>query len=293
MHQPAVHADADHAPLALRDGDEIDRVVARDLREYNAVDRGDLIRVRAQYRIERRPHHHRRDQVAGAGRIVVERAEDIGGAELEPDLLAQLPQRRRGGGLALVDAPARQRVLALVLAQAAGALGQHESHLAGRLLRRNERDSDRGPLESERGIARRQAGERRASARNQSSKAVVEWIEHARLILQRSVRRNASAAAAGADQGCRDAVASPRIIASPSWLTAENSQSMSRSPPSSRLPVTQAMQVSTSPGQNREAKRMRSRRNASSPSHSVSRRAQKPPASMPMPNTVLLPFAWA
>ena len=55
------------------------------------------------------------------------------------------------------------------------------------------------------------------------------------------------------------AVASPRMMTSPAWLTAENSQSTSPWPSSSRLAVTRAVQVSTSPGQKREAKRMRRR----------------------------------
>ena len=70
------------------------------------------------------------------------------------------------------------------------------------------------------------------------------------------------------------AVASPRMITSPAWLTAENSQSISPSPLTSRLAETQAMQVSTSPGQNRDAKRMRRRCSESWPSQSVSSRAQ-------------------
>ena len=58
----------------------------------DAMHRGDLLRVGRQRRTARRPHHDRRDQIAGAGRIIVEQA--------------RAPHRRRAQGRALHEARA-------------------------------------------------------------------------------------------------------------------------------------------------------------------------------------------
>ena len=66
------------------------------------------------------PHHHRRDHEARARRVVVEQPDDGVRPDVQPELLVQLAPRRVLGRLPLVDAPARQRPLAGVVAQLAG-----------------------------------------------------------------------------------------------------------------------------------------------------------------------------
>ena len=81
----------------------------------------------------RRPHHDRRDQIAGAGRIIVEQAQHVALAELEAEFLVQFAQRRLRRRLAVVAAAARQRPLRAVGAQARGAPGQQQRRSAGRV----------------------------------------------------------------------------------------------------------------------------------------------------------------
>ena len=64
------------------------------------------------------------------------------------------------------------------------------------------------------------------------------------------------------------AVAEPVIALTPSWFATMRSRSTRCSPPSSRLPVTTAVHVSTSPGHTCLAKRTWSRRIASAPNQS-------------------------
>ena len=96
----AVHLQPHDAPLAFRNGVELDRVLARDVGEADAADRCDLLRVEPQRRMMPAPHHHRRDEIARARRIVVERAENIARRQFEPDLFGEFAQRRRDRRLA-------------------------------------------------------------------------------------------------------------------------------------------------------------------------------------------------
>jgi hypothetical protein len=72
------------------------------------------------------PHHDRRDQVARARRIIVERAQHIVDRGEHAQLLVQLAQRGVPDGLAGIDPAARQCPLAAMGAQLGRALGQQE-----------------------------------------------------------------------------------------------------------------------------------------------------------------------
>jgi hypothetical protein len=84
---------ADHAPAAFRNRGEGEGVGILDAVERDAVHRGDLVGIGRQRRAAARPQHHRRDQVAGPGGIIVEQAEHVAFAEFEPEFLVQLAQR--------------------------------------------------------------------------------------------------------------------------------------------------------------------------------------------------------
>jgi hypothetical protein len=123
------------------------------------------------------PHDHRRDQVAGARRIVVERPEDLGRVTLKPDLLGQFAQRGRGRRLAGIDAPARQRPLAAMRTQARDAAGKDERGFARAVRGVGERDRDGGVLQVACGRARR--ARRPRSGRRRGVGRVVEQEGHA------------------------------------------------------------------------------------------------------------------
>src|SRR5436190_9545722 len=90
--QAAVDADADHLPVAFRNGDEIHRIGLHDFGQRNAMEGCNLLWVGAKLRIAPRPQHHRRDAIARAGRIVVEKAQNVALAEPQADLLTELSQ---------------------------------------------------------------------------------------------------------------------------------------------------------------------------------------------------------
>src|SRR5262249_29282459 len=85
--QVAGDAHAHHAPVAFGNGDEVEGVGLGDFRERDAVHRGDLRRVGTQLCPLASPHHDRRDQIARAGRVIVQHPEHRVGAEIKPDLL--------------------------------------------------------------------------------------------------------------------------------------------------------------------------------------------------------------
>src|ERR1700692_1377911 len=62
----------DHAPRAFRNGDKVERVYLFDLVKRNAMHRCDLSGVRRPGRTFGRPHHDRRNEIAGTGWIIVE-----------------------------------------------------------------------------------------------------------------------------------------------------------------------------------------------------------------------------
>jgi len=72
-----VEAKANHTPGAFGDFCEGERVVAFDLLERNVVHGLDFIRIRRDRHARAYPHHDRRDEIAGAGRIVVEQAQHV------------------------------------------------------------------------------------------------------------------------------------------------------------------------------------------------------------------------
>ncbi len=92
------------------------------------------------------PHHDRRNEITGTGRIVVEQTEDIAELKFKAKLLAEFAQRRLDRGLALVAASARQRPLTAMGPQARGAPGQQQRRCAGGLIRLDQRDGDGSPL---------------------------------------------------------------------------------------------------------------------------------------------------
>ena len=142
-----LHVQPHDAPLAFRDGVELDRVLARDVGKRNAPDRGDLLRIEPQRRMMPAPHHDRRDEIARARRIVVERAEDIVRRQLEPDLLGKFAQRCGNRRFARIDAPARHRPLSAMRAQAGDAAGEDQRGLARAVIAIDQRDRDGGVLE--------------------------------------------------------------------------------------------------------------------------------------------------
>ncbi len=75
MHRGAVDLHVHELAGALGYGREGDGLLLCDLHKRDAVDEGDLRRVEAQHRMETAPHHDGRDEIAGAGRVIVERAE--------------------------------------------------------------------------------------------------------------------------------------------------------------------------------------------------------------------------
>ena len=126
--------------------------VVLDRAKRDAVHGGDLLRVRHDGALGPRPHHDRRDQIAGTGRIIVEQAEHGVGPEIEAELLAQFAQRRLDLGLAGVAAPARQRPLRAMGAQARGAAGQQNGGFV-RPVGRGECDGDGRAFQLGRGFA--------------------------------------------------------------------------------------------------------------------------------------------
>jgi len=140
--------------------------------------RGHLLGIGKKRLCLRGPYHDRRDQIAGARRIVVEHAEDVVCVEAEPEFLLNLAQRCRDGVLAFLAAPARQRVLTFVGAQVAPAPRQHESRLARSVLALHQDYSNGSTLEATRRIECRRARERRAAARHQATEGLIERVEH-------------------------------------------------------------------------------------------------------------------
>ena len=123
------------------------------------------------------PHHDRRDQIAGAGRVIVEQAQHIALAELEAEFFMKLAQRRLRLGFAGVAAPARQRPL-----RANGRAGSPRAGSAGtpcpRRIAFGERDGDRGPLQRGRRLAGRRARERGAELCDIPPGGIVKWPDH-------------------------------------------------------------------------------------------------------------------
>ena len=178
MYEPAIDQNADHPPAALGNGDEIDRLPPRDLRQWNAMERGDLFRIGAKLYLVSAPHYHRRDEIARTRRIIVEHAERMLRTEPQAGLLVQLSQRRFDGGLALVAASTRQGPLAAVKAQAMGATRQQKRGRARPIGSLDERDRDRRRLEPERRITGRQTGKRGTACRDVAAAGLVEGLAH-------------------------------------------------------------------------------------------------------------------
>ena len=73
--------------------DEVNGVRASDLRKRNAVHRGDLLGTGNQCPRLLNPNHHRRNQIAGTCRIVIQHPQDVVDSEPKPNLLLDLTQR--------------------------------------------------------------------------------------------------------------------------------------------------------------------------------------------------------
>ena len=95
--------------------------------------RGDLRRIGHDIGAGADPDHHGRNQIARAGRVIVEQAEHITLPEADAELFMQLAQRGLRLRLALVAAPAGQRPLRGVRAQGGGTAGQQERRAPARL----------------------------------------------------------------------------------------------------------------------------------------------------------------
>src|SRR6266700_3833320 len=166
----------DHAPRAFGNGGEVERVGPFDIAKRDAVYRGDFFRVRRDCSTRVRPHHDRRDEIAGARGIIVEQTQNIRFAEFKAEFLVQLAQRRRDLCLALVAAPARQCPLTAVSAQPRSAQGQQHSRSARRIA--GERDGDSGPFQRKRGFTGRQSRKRRTTLCDIPPGGMVEWPSH-------------------------------------------------------------------------------------------------------------------
>src|SRR5262245_65050792 len=71
MDVPAVEAEADHPARALGNPGEAEGVLPLNIVKRDTMDGSNLRRVGNDRRALPRPHHDRRDQVAGAGRVIV------------------------------------------------------------------------------------------------------------------------------------------------------------------------------------------------------------------------------
>ena len=103
--------------------------------------------MRLQVHAAAAPHHDRRDDVAGARRVVVEQTEHGVRADQDTQLLVELAQRRVDHRLALVDATTGKRPLRGVAVEPCGPPAQQERGPAA--------DVDHPPVE-----ALRPAGDR-------------------------------------------------------------------------------------------------------------------------------------
>jgi hypothetical protein len=122
--------DLEDGPVALGDLDLAGAAVAQGV-QPDAVDGEHFVRGRAEVGVRCAPEDDRADDVARAGRVVVEPAEGVAGREAQAELLVDLAQRGVERGLALVDTSAGQSPLAGVLAQARSAAAQQERRAAG------------------------------------------------------------------------------------------------------------------------------------------------------------------
>ncbi len=109
MDQVTTDGNLNHRSVALGDGDEPG--ILQQLGDGDAVDGGNLVGVGLRLGVVRRPEHEWRDDVAGAGRIVVETPKKVIVAQFQPDLFGDLPHRCFQRGFTLVDSPAGQRPL--------------------------------------------------------------------------------------------------------------------------------------------------------------------------------------
>ena len=114
----------------------------------HAVDFRHLGGIGEQLDARRQPGDQRRDQVAGARRVVVEPAEKGLGRQREADFLERLAARGVERRLAPVDAPAGQGELPGVRAEVLGAPRQQQRRLAAPVV--GDDDAYRGALQAAR-----------------------------------------------------------------------------------------------------------------------------------------------